>query len=88
MFGIGCVNLLLLKSLQFQCANTHESKEEVVILTSNNLFPCFHQKSFIHGWLQNDVIIRQYNFVSNGTCEKNCLDKLTFQTMTTPLYNP
>jgi hypothetical protein len=50
MFGIGRVNLLLLKSLHIQGANTHESKEELVILTSNNLFPCFHKK-IICTWL-------------------------------------
>jgi len=51
MFGTGHVSLLLFKSLHIQSANTHESKKELVVLTSKNLFPCFHQKSFIHGWL-------------------------------------
>jgi hypothetical protein len=49
MFGIGPMNLLLFKSMHIQNANTHESKSKLIILTSNNLFPCFHQKSFVHG---------------------------------------
>lgn len=64
MSPIGLVSLLLFKSLHIQGVSTHESKEKLVILTSNNLFPCLRQKSFVHGH-HNDVFTRKilYNFI-------------------------
>jgi len=64
VFVVGFVNLLLVKSLHIQGDNTHESKDNLVILTSSNLFPFLHQKSFVHGH-HNDVFTKQipYNLI-------------------------
>jgi hypothetical protein len=49
-FGIGPVNLLLLKPMHIQGVQHTWIKKQTNFLTSNNLFPRVHQKSFVHGW--------------------------------------
>jgi len=88
MFGIGCVSLLLFKSLHIQGANTHESKEELVILTSNNLFPCFHKKNHLYmvAFIMTYSLGKFYIVLfTDGTYTNSCLDKLTFLTTIAPL---